>query len=327
MMYAKKIEIRWHPGLPIFASEPFLKAVGDEYGWLGGFDHSGNLKCILPYTLIRRMIFRMVRFRVETIPVDGTLDLQEEKSFLDSSVEFFRSMKADIIIPASNNAIFRTFPNGAVAAPYGSYFMDLTQQEEILWQNIQRIMRQNISTARKKGVVIRIEMEKREAVYLLIRDTFRRSKLPFMNYTSFERFIDGLGENGKIMVADYGNNAQSCAVFAFSDYCAYAVYAGNIPKQQQGSNKLLYWEAIRLFKQLGIQRFDFYGARINPEEGSKQAELAAFKKRFGTELKIGYMWKYPLNFKKYKIYNILRRLQTGGDIVDIEHYKLHGMAS
>ena len=51
---ARQIEIAWNPGLPIFASEPFLKAVGDEYGWLGGFDKNGNLTLV--YCLIRSFI-------------------------------------------------------------------------------------------------------------------------------------------------------------------------------------------------------------------------------------------------------------------------------
>ena len=68
-MNAKPVEINWHPRLPIFARESFLKAVGDEYGWLGGFSEHGELRCILPYTVIRKAIFRMVRFRVETIPL------------------------------------------------------------------------------------------------------------------------------------------------------------------------------------------------------------------------------------------------------------------
>ena len=36
------IEIDWHPGLSIYASESFMKTVGDEYGWLGGMDNSGS---------------------------------------------------------------------------------------------------------------------------------------------------------------------------------------------------------------------------------------------------------------------------------------------
>jgi len=110
---AKKIEIDWDPNLSIYASEPFLKLVGDEYGWIGGFDDSGNLRCILPYTVIRKSIFRIARFRVETIPVGAQLGIEEEKSFLNSAVDFLRSIRADMIIPATTNTIFRTYPDGA----------------------------------------------------------------------------------------------------------------------------------------------------------------------------------------------------------------------
>ena len=59
----------------------------------------------------------MVRFRVETISIEGELDIQEEKDFLSSAIEYFRSIGADMIIPATTNTIFRTYPDGATAAP------------------------------------------------------------------------------------------------------------------------------------------------------------------------------------------------------------------
>jgi len=40
-MLVKIIDIDWNPNLPIFASKNFLKAVSDQYGWLGGFDERG----------------------------------------------------------------------------------------------------------------------------------------------------------------------------------------------------------------------------------------------------------------------------------------------
>ena len=61
-MKATPIEIDWNPELSIFGYEPFLNAVGDDYGWLGGMDQSGELRCILPYTIVHKAIFRMVRF-------------------------------------------------------------------------------------------------------------------------------------------------------------------------------------------------------------------------------------------------------------------------
>jgi hypothetical protein len=319
---AKPVAINWHSGLPIFACEPFLKAVGDEYGWLGGFTDSGELRCILPYTIVRKAFFRMVRFRVETIALEGELDIQEEKSFLNSTIDYFRSIGADMVIPSTTNTIFRSYPDGAVPAPYGSYIIDLSQTEDTLWRNIERITRQNINTAIKKGIIIRSGKEHLDAAYVLIRDTFKRSRLPFMSHELLRRFVDGLGENSMIMMADYQGAAQSYVVFAFSNYCAYAVYAGNIVNQEQGANKLLYWEAIRLFKKLGVQLYDFVGARINPEKGSKQEALNSFKKHFGAKLLQGYMWKYPIHPVKYRLYSLAARVRSGGDIVDAERHKL-----
>ena len=122
-----------------------------SYGWLGGFDESEQLRCILPYTEIRKGIFKLIRFRVETIPVGDGLTILEEKSFLNCCIKYFRSIGADIIIPATTNSIFRTFPDGADAAPYGSYVIDLEQPEEVLWKNISRITRQNIGTASERA--------------------------------------------------------------------------------------------------------------------------------------------------------------------------------
>lgn len=321
-MKATPIAINWHPGMSVFASESFLKAVGDEYGWLGGFDESGKLRCILPYTIIRKMIFRMVRFRVETIYLDGELSIEEEKAFLNSVVDYFRSIGSDMIIPATTNTIFRTYPDGGDAAPYGSYIIDLTQPEEILWKNIDRIYRQNINAAIKKGVTIRDGSDNLEAAHELIVDTFKRSKLPFMNFSEFTHFVRGLGKNGKILIADCNGIAQSYAVFGFSDYCAYAIYAGNLDNQQQGANKLIYWEAIRLFKSLGVRCYDFVGARINPDKGSKQDTINALKRRFGAQLKQGYIWKYSIKTLPYIIYGIASHWRSGGDIVDAERHKM-----
>ena len=322
-MKATPVPINWHPGLSIFASEPFLKAVGDEYGWLGGIDDSGKLRCILPYTIIRKTgLFRLVRFRVETIPLDGELDVKEEKSFLNSAIEYFRSIRADMIIPATTNTIFRTYPDGAVVAPYGTYIIDLTQPEETLWGNLNSSHRRKVRLAMKSGVQIRSGIEYLKTAYDLVRDTFKRSKLGFMGYEEFKRFVLGLNENVKIFVADYKGVAQGCAVLPFSDHSAYYVYGGSIPTPLTGAMNLLQWEAIRIFRKLGVKRYDFVGVRINPEEGSKQEGLMMHKQRFGGRLVQGYMWKYSLHPLKFAVYSLAVRFLRGGDIVDQERHKL-----
>jgi hypothetical protein len=319
---AKPIPIDWHPGLSVFASEAFLQAVSDSYGWLGGFNASGQLRCLLPYTVIRKGFLRLVRFRVETISLGENLTQSEEKSFLNSCVDYLRSIGGDVVIPATTNTIFRTFPDGADPAPYGSYLVNLKDSEEVLWKNVGRITRQNINTARRDGLSVQDGMENLKAAHELIKETFQRSKLPFMDYKSLQHYMQGLGKYGKLLVTEYQGVIQSCVIYAFSDCCAYAVYAGNIPRQHQGANKLIYWEAFRLFQQLGVERFDFVGARIDPEKGSKQEALNLFKQRMGARLTRGYIWKYPLSPLKSLVYSSAVQLLRGGDIVDRERHKM-----
>lgn len=321
-MKAKQIEINWRPGLSIYASEEFLKTVGDEYGWIGGFDNSDNLRFILPYTIVKKAIFRMARFRIETIPVGNELGVEEEKIFLNSVVEFLRAKDADMIIPATTNTVFRTYPDGAVIAPYGSYIIDLTQQEKVLWNNMHSKHRNVIRKAKKEGVEIRCGREYMDVAYELIHNTLKRSKLRFMSCERFKRFVFGMKENIKIYIADYKGVIQGCAVIPYSNHSAYYLYGGSIRRPVTGANNLLQWEAICQFRNIGVKKYDFVGVRIDPEKGSKQEGLTMFKQRFGAQLFRGYMWKYSIKPMRFAIYSMAVRLLRGGDIVDAEKYKL-----
>ena len=143
-----------------------------------------------------------------------------------------------------------------------------------------------------------------------------------MDYESLKRFVLGLGENGKVMIAECQGLLESCVIYGFSNYCAYAVYGGNKADMIEGANKLLHWEAVRLFKNLDVQRYDFVGARIDPKKGSKENALNSFKRRLGGVLRQGYMWKYSFHPLKYAVYSLAVRLLRGGDIVDLERHKL-----
>ena len=316
------VKINWHSGLSIYASEQFLRTVGDEYGWLGGIDDTGKLRCVLPYTIVRKAMLRMVRFRIETLPLEGCLSVEEEKSFLTSVVDYFRSAGADMIIPASTNTIFRAYPDGAVAAPYGSYVIDLRKDEEPLFNQMSATHRKRTRQATRNGVRIKSGLEQIDRAYDIIKTTLKRSSMGFIDHGAFRRLIHGLGENVKLLIAEHEGIAKACTLFPFSTYCAYSLYGGSIAEDVPGAVHLLNWEAIRLFRNLGVERLDFVGVRRNPEPGSKQEGIMTFKRRFGGELKEGYIWKYPLHMLKYRIYALSAAVLRGGDIVDQEKHKL-----
>jgi hypothetical protein len=322
MMNCTRVAIDWHDGLSIYASEKFLEAVGDEYGWLGGIDETGKIVCILPYTIIRKLMFRMARFRVEVIPLERELSIDEEKDFLNSVVQFLHAAGVDFIIPATTNAIFRTFPDGAIAAPYGTYHIDLNLPEEALWDNLSSSHRRKVRLAMRGGVQIRQGLEYLDIAYELVRDTLKRSGLGFMRRQAFANFVCSLGENVKVFVAEWQGVVQGCVVVPFSMHSAYYVYGGSILNSATGATNLLHWQAILEFHRLGIRRYDFVGVRINPDRGSKQEGLLMFKERFGGRLVSGYMWKFAFHPVKFACYSLAVRLQRGGDIVDYERHKM-----
>ncbi len=319
----RPIEIHWEQDLPIFASEKFLVLVGKKYGWLGGFDNTGEMRCILPYTILQKSLITMARFRVGIINVGKVLSIDEEKIFLNNVVKYFKSIGIDMIIPATPNTIFRIYPDGAIVAPYGTYIINLINNEDILWNNLHSKHRNVIRNAIKKGVQIKYGLEYLNMAYDMINKTLKRSKLTFMSYKNFKKLLLGLDNNVNIFGAFYKGTMQGCAVIPFSLYSAYYLYGGSISKPLTGSMNLLHWEAIRLFKKRRVKRYDFFGVRKNPEKGSKQYGLKMFKERFGGQLVQGYMWKSSFKPVNYAIYSLLVKLLRGGDIVDNECHKLH----
>ena len=192
----------------------------------------------------------------------------------------------------------------------------------MLWKNVDRITRQNIGTAQRDGVSVREGAEFLEPAYDLIRETFARSEMAFMDRDAFERFAHGLGQHGKVLMAEYRGAPQSYCLFGFSVPSAYAIYAGNLQGQHQGANKLLYWEAIRRFRALGTRTLDFAGARDRAGErfkaGRDQCTQAAARSNSLGRLHV----EVPLRPWRASAYSTSVRLLRGGDIVDQERHKL-----
>lgn len=316
---AVPVEMNWHSEMPVFASPDFLKSVGDEYGWVGGLDQSEKLRCILPYTVVRKPGLRLVRFRVETIPVGGDLSIDDERAFLTSSLTYFRSIGTDMIIPAANTALFRTYPERAIAAEYGTFVKDLRQPEESVFGEIHADFRKKIRAAVRGGVEIRAGHEYLDRAHEIIAETLSRSGAKIVKKADdFKKGLSGLGSHLKVFVAEHQGVIQACLITAFSQYSAYTLYGGTIAQPFKGAMHLLHWDAMRQLKELGAERFNFTGVRVNPKPGSKQEGISLFKSRFGGPLVQGHMWKYSFHPMKSLIYSVGVRLMIGGDVVDQE---------
>lgn len=323
-MDVRIVSYSWRESDPIYASPCYLQTVGSEYGWVGGY-LNGELHVVIPYVIRKKLIFKFATFQTATIPISEHVSVDEEREFLNGCVTRLGEIGVDFCAQPPTHAIFRVYPDKAIAAPFGSYIVNLLRSEDELWSGIHSKHRNVILNARKKGVEIRFGANQElPLVYEILEKTMLRSNMAFVSRASFESMITSLGESVEVVIAYCDGTPMGCAVFPFGQHGAYYQYGGSIDSPVLGSMNLLHWEAMKYFKLKGVKVYDFVGARIKPEPGSKLEGIQRFKSRFGATMNTGYLWKKPLSYKYY-LYDFLIKLKTHGrgDIIDQESFEKH----
>ena len=317
-MKLELIDFKWNKRYSIFSHPNYLSQKSNDYMYIGGFINQ-SLKFVLPWVRHNKLIFSHLQFPSSIIYVDENMGLKDEKLFMKKLIPFLKFNKIDFIIQPPTTAIFNFFPPNAKYIPFGSYIIDLQNDEETLWKNIHSKHRNVIRRAEKNCVEIKHD-KNIEISHNLISQTLKRSDMNFMNLEQFKIFIDSFGEFVKIFIAYQDGTPQGCAILPWSNYSAYYIFGGSIDKVSTGSLNLLHWEAIKFFKKNNVRYYDFVGARINPTKDKKLEGIQRFKSRFGGNLKRGYLWKYELNMWKTHIYWKLHSFKYGkiNDIIDKE---------
>jgi hypothetical protein len=314
------IIFQWNRNYSIFSSEKYLQSISSNYGWLGGVKN-GELLFVLPYIIRQRMIFRQLEFQTATIYIKEDSSVSLEKEFLEQVIFFLTTQKIDCIKQPVNSAIFATVPDQSISAPFGSYRVNLQLSEEELWSKIHSKHRNVIRRAEKDQVQIIRSREFDDVVYDLLVRTMGRSNMGFYSHEEYKKIVNGFGEDVEVFIAIKNGEPQGCAVLPYSQHSAYYIWGGSCDNPSLGAMNLLHWEAIKFFRKLDTATYDFVGARIHPQPGSKQETIQRFKERFGAEMKQGYLWKTNISSWKMWVYHILlvvKHKKIQKDIIDQE---------
>ncbi|MEG0518896.1 MAG: peptidoglycan bridge formation glycyltransferase FemA/FemB family protein [Bacteroidales bacterium] len=282
-----------------------------------GYFIEGNL--VLPFYIKKKFIFEYMVFPTS---VYGINYIEEESAFLESLVRYLKKeLQIDFILSQHVTALFNTYPAHSIYCRFGSYILDLSQNEEVLLTKIHSKHRNVIKKAEKDGVVISCDSKNRSRCIDLIQKTLKRQHVPLINQEVWDRF--NKIKNVDYWLAEYNGKIEGSAIILWGENNkAYYMYGGSSVKPHAGAMNLLHWEAIKKMKERNVLYYDFVGARINPKEGSKYEGIQRFKSRFGGDLQEGYLWKYILNKFKYRLFCFLLFARSmgkyTGDIIDQE---------
>jgi len=305
---------------PIVGEASYLKCKSPRYGWF----RSGDL--VLPFIVERRALFDRLVFTHQTISLNGECSQPDEYEFLNQVVADVRDMDIDFIYQPQATAVFSVIPQGADYAQFGTYIVNLKVPVEKLWANLHGKHRNVIKKAQEAGVEISEGPQNIAICYELIHSTMKRNKKLSVSLGELERFKENLGENASFYVASKDNVAQGAAFIVWSaGHTAFYLHGGTCDSPFGGAMNFLHWQAMTDMKARGVKKYDFVGARVNPQPGSKLEKIQRFKERFGATLIEGYLWKYPLKPMRYAAYQLFARansLKHGatykGDIIDEE---------
>jgi hypothetical protein len=258
------------------------------------------------------------------------LNPEEEKKFLNTLVNEVAAKKIAIrIIHANSFMVFNSYPDKAQHCPFGTYVVNLTKSEEELFAAVHSKHRNVIRNAEKQGIEIKWDHDQVDTFYSIYKQTMERSHMYCEPLQYFKRYEKDLKDMLLCGVA-YFNNIPQCALFMpFTEYGTYYLYGASGEKiEVTGAMNYLHWQAMLKMKKAGVKRYDFAGARLSDVTGTKLEGIQNFKKRFGGELKEGFLWKIDVDGAKCKLFDGLLKLKGAlkgnkpyMDIIDEENAK------
>lgn len=291
-------------GRHVFADKGYLAAQSANFGWLA------SEYFVLPFYVDNILIFRRLIFTAAPIVKDGPRDdLESLQVFLDAAVETVEhSHLCDFISKPQSSAVFEAAPMRAICCPWGTYETRIDRPDEALLKSFHSKHRNVINKAIRDGVTVEVVSDLR-TVQENIQSTLIRQKLPYYPSLAFvQDLCKRLPGHVLTLGAFHEGRLQGVALVPFDTERGYYLYGGSVEAPYGGALNLLQYEVMRCLRDKGVVYYDFVGARIDVEEGSKYEGIQRFKSRFGAELRKGLAFRVVFSPAKFALFTLMIKL-------------------
>jgi len=201
--------------------------------------------------------------------------------------------------------------------PRATVILSLEKGDDELLQNMHPKTRYNIRLAEKKNLTVKNQKDFASFMKLM-KQTGRRDKFKLHFEDHYKKVLDS--EITKQITVFFENEPVATGVFVGAGRTFTYLYgASDYKNRNLMAPYLVQWEGIRLGKQLGYKKYDFFGVAplvVNDkgiyehDETHQYAGVTRFKLGFGgdPEEDIG-TFDILIDQKKYLLYQVLRKLR------------------
>lgn len=215
-----------------------------------------------------------------------------------------------------NNLFFQAgCTPGRPAFSLHNFFLDLTPNKEILFNNIWPQTRNNIKLAQKNGVTVSIDnYESAIGEYLnLAAATAKKQKLYTFKpkyYVEMWRLFQSAGMAYILKAVHQGNTLAAWMLFKYKNTLYYP-FGASLAKHELKASHLAMWEAICFGQKNRCHSFDLWGCLgPNPDIKDPWYGIHRFKESFNPQLyqNIG-SFDLVINFAAYKLYGVTDKIR------------------
>ncbi len=290
-----------------------------------------NKNGIAPIEIYNSKFLKLARFHFAPLSSKAlTITAEEEINFCNETIAFIKEKDlADKIVQPSNYCLFQNAPISSISSSFGTYIIKLDDKTE---DQLLAAMQARYRSAIRQLENLNIEIKYNElnVFYDLHKKTMQRTNAYSEGLEDLQSLQNSLPNNTVVATIYINNELQGGLFVVYTNYSGYYLHGASTDTTlASGAIKYLHFKIMCLLKQKGVHYYDFVGARLSDVSGTKLEGIQNFKKRFGSELKQGYIWKQEINALKCKSYNALLnfKLSLKGqklplDIIDQERNKL-----
>lgn len=301
MKIVSKLEIA---EIPVLAQPYYLMSIADvaDYGYV--VDNGVYLAFCIKNKF---RLWEIVQLPSVLFGNVESMSQHETECFYNDAIKLICNEYAVDEIQNVNTSPCPVFPERSLYCKFGSYVLNLSLSVEELFSGIHSKHRNVIRKAEKDGLVVDHGLVYMQSCADIMVDTYRRQN-KLCNANEELRKLEKLGNQCEFWVVKEGDIIQGCAVLLWDNKSCYYLHGGSISHTHSGAMNYLHWKAILEMKQRGVARYDFVGARVKPQQGSKLEGIQRFKARFGAPMEIGYLWRYDNHPMKMRIYRFLQKM-------------------
>lgn len=190
---------------------------------------------------------------------------------------------------------------------FGTYLVDLSQSEQILWKQLHGKHRNMIQKAKRLGVEIRFELNLDDFLELMNQTYQKGQKENRFSFGYLQSLKKHLGSNLLLAGAYQDDILQAGLMVPFDQDRGYYLHGASRPGGSTGASNLLHWQIMQNLMEKGIHHYDLGGARLQTDDSRLQG-IFRFKSRFGGRFEPCYYWQKTVSSNRLLVHNTLKKM-------------------